>query len=84
MRTDRWPHGDDERCYRCGEAGATDVDHDHDCPWHGPGHVCTMCYRGMACRKCNVVEIANRDNFRRQWKAMGGSFEVATETWEAL
>jgi hypothetical protein len=98
LPTERWPHGDNERCFRCGEPGATAVDHDHSCPWHGSRYVCTMCFRGMVHPACNnelrdrdsnrrqwiaMISRDNRDSFRRSWIAMGGTFDVATETWEA-
>lgn len=38
-----------------GGKGRWHVDHDHDCPEHGPKKACQKCYRGLLCFNCNVA-----------------------------
>jgi hypothetical protein len=68
MPTWRWPRVPDAKCHCCGEPGATDVDHVHGVCAHPDSYGCDACYRGMACRRCNV-ELGRQDAMERQWQA---------------
>lgn len=49
-------HGQDGRCYLCGDSVAQDVailEHDHRCC--PPMYFCRYCIRGVACPRCNHV-----------------------------
>ena len=59
----------DGKCYLCGddlppgEYRAVHLDHDHSCC--GPSKSCRFCWRGLACRKCNIlIGCANDDPAR--------------------
>lgn len=86
----RWRHGflsgkdkaamwqaQDGKCYLCGREmtpGREAVDHDHSCC--PKDRSCSICRRGLACRKCNLA-IGHADDDPARLRRMADALEAA-------